>query len=690
VWPAADSTTLAFRARDDNTFTISLGDTPRVIGVARVGDTTTATGVSFAVSPSARGLSEFRLRIDRRETAIDRFQSNVKISRPARDVDLISIVARSGDPAQAAEIANMLARDLIANRQDARQGRTGSAVAFLKKQDDSLRRQLRDAEEKLRAYRQREHVVDGPEQARTQVSRLAQLQVEIAGVRAERDGFAKLMGQMLQDTTGESLGGQTPSRRLIGFPSLLRNQSASALLGALAQVETERSELLIRRVHGDSDVQVLTRRIRDIESQIQGIAESYVQGLTSQLTSLESEASRTGSQLDALPRTELEVARRERDARVLTELSVLVRTRLKEAEITGAAGDPNVRLAGAAALPTVPIRPRPLINLALSLLMGSLVGITSAVTLDYRDRSIRSRADALSASGLPVLGAIPQFESHSPSQSLPRSRRRRRRSRRARPLLLAAGQPAPRPSADGIAAAAIASRLVNRSSAPLAYVEAFIQLTVNLAIAFEDRPAKVMVVTSPLPSEGKTLTVANLALTVAAQGPRVLLIDADVRCGLIGDVFHSDRQPGFAELLAGTAEFHDVAHHIPLGEDTELVVVPAGDVMPVASRFHGMSRVRDVLEAVSPRFDLVLIDTPPTNLLSDAAVLGSAADAVLLVMRVGQTRVEAVRYAMDRLNAARAPAIGTLLNDIDLRRYGSDDGSYHYIAEVERYYAGRR
>jgi Mrp family chromosome partitioning ATPase len=95
------------------------------------------------------------------------------------------------------------------------------------------------------------------------------------------------------------------------------------------------------------------------------------------------------------------------------------------------------------------------------------------------------------------------------------------------------------------------------------------------------------------------------------------------------------------------------------------------------------------LEALAPQFDVVLLDSPPVNLLADAALLGSAADGVVLVVRAGHTRIEALRYAMDQLTAARAPVIGTLLNDIDLR-HSYADGSYPYLTDVERYYADRR
>lgn len=168
-----------------------------------------------------------------------------------------------------------------------------------------------------------------------------------------------------------------------------------------------------------------------------------------------------------------------------------------------------------------------------------------------------------------------------------------------------------------------------------------------------------------------------------------LLIDADLRCGLVHAVFGCRRQPGFAELLCGTSRFEDGAWRVPVGEKGELVILPSGVLLPTPGRGLEIERVREVLAWLAPQFDLVLIDTPPVNVLADAALLGSAADAVVLVVRAGHTGVEALRYAMDQLAAARAPVAGTLLNDIDLRQ-NTGDGSYRYLAEVERYYAGRR
>jgi protein-tyrosine kinase len=227
---------------------------------------------------------------------------------------------------------------------------------------------------------------------------------------------------------------------------------------------------------------------------------------------------------------------------------------------------------------------------------------------------------------------------------------------------------------------------VSQPDASPAYVESFNQLFVNLALTHHEHPLKVVVFTSALPGEGKSLSAINYALVGASRGLRVLLIDADLRCGVVSTVLGIKQSPGFAEVLSGDATFEQAAHHHSApSQYKSLIVLPSGMLPRVPGRVLTIERVRQVLTQVSPDFDIVVIDSPPINLLADAALLGSAADAVMLVVRVGITQVDDLRYAMEQLEATGAPLIGTLLNDIDLRKNSRDDGSYRYLAEAARY-----
>ncbi len=522
--------------------------------------------------------------------------------------------------------------------------------------------------------------MDAPEQARSQVTRLAELQSRLAVVRADRDAFAALIEQLRSDTTGQELGGQSPSRRLMAFPTLLQNQSASVLLGALAQAETQRADLLIRRTPQDSDVQVLTARIREIETQLRGIAESFEQSLANQVTSLTGEAAKFQTTLDALPDKELETARLQREVTVLNDLWVLVQTRLKEAEITGAVADPTVRVVDAAAPPARPSSPKLRLNLALGLVLGAMIGVLIALAREYADHAVRSRTDVRAASGLAVLAAIPRV---SGPRLLPLPWRRLQHNGGS-PNGNGAASPARGHATDSRheRIASIASLLVTEPGTPLAYVESFNQLFANLTLSHRSGPLSVVVMTSALPGEGKTLSAMNFALIGASWGLRMLLVDADLRSGMVSAVLGCEQAPGFSELLAGVAQANEVIREVTLGTDASIMVIPTGNAAKGGLRVLTLNRVRKVLRELAGQVDCVVIDTPPVNLLSDAALLGSAADAVVLVVRAGQTRTEDLQYAMYQLEEARAPFVGTLLNDIDLRRDSRYDGAYRYLARA--------
>jgi capsular exopolysaccharide synthesis family protein len=682
VAPGADTATLIVAAAADGRVSISHPAATRPVVTGRVGDTLDVSGVSIAVRPLLAAVSPVQINVVSLDQAVRNFNASLKVDRPQRDADLIAIRVRNADPVRAAAAANLLGENLITGGQRAQLARTGSAVAFLNQQLDTLGTQLRASEDALQSYTQRTGAVDAPEQARTQVGRLAQVQADRGAIVAERNALGALLLQIRTAGPADS-GGDAPASRLISFPTLFRNQAASELLGSLSQVQNQRSELLTRRTMQDPDVQVLTTRIHQIDRQLQSIAETYLQGLTNQIASLDAVARGFGGALDSLPAKEVATARLQRDVQVHQDLYTLIQTRLKEAQITDAMVDPSISVVDRAVAPDRPVRPRPMVNLALSLVLGSIIGAGAVLGRTLMDHSVRSRADALQAAGLPVLGAVPRLNV-TKRTALPNAWSTRRQFRNREPAMPATTAVASPKRSD---AAEIASLLVTRPDAPAGYVESFNQLHTNLALTCLEHSRRVLLVTSPLPGEGKTLSAINFALTLAGKGRRVLLIDADLRCGLIGDVFGCERQPGFAELLAGTASFESARRDIAVGPKGSLVIVPSGSRIESPGQLMTVERVREVLDPITSRFDSVIIDTPPVNLLSDAALLGSAADAVLLVVRAGHTRIEELSYAMDQLLAAHAPVVGTLLNDIDTRRNETDDGSYRYLGEVERYYA---
>jgi len=684
VAASADTGRLAVRADGDSGFAVWRLEAPSRAVWSPMGEPVEVAGVTLALGPAAAAIGDIRLEVVSRDEALRKFAKALKVTRPVRDADLIKIRFRNSDPELAARVANQLAGHLIVERQAELRRRTGIAVDFLREQLDTLGGQLQTAEDALRSYRERVGAVDPKEQARTQVGRLVQLEADRGSLEAEQVALSTLLRQIRLEEAAVP-DGPSPYRRLIAFPTLLRNPSAGQLLGTLAVVENERATLLQRRTWQDPDVTALSARVDDLDRQLRGIAETYLQGLTNQLAGMDQVGRRFGRELSSLPRKEVNSARLEREAGVLQEMYSLVQTRLKESEITQAMQDPTVRIADVAVAPAKPIRPRPEVNLSLSLVLGSLLGLGVSLAREMNDRSVRSRADALEVARLPVLAAIPRVEAKLPG------RLRRLGARRKRPAIGPRGSFSdPTESLNGSRTIGeIRARLISRPDTPRAYAESFNQLHANLALAHQDRPLKVLVFTSPLPGEGKTLSAINFALTAAARRLRVLLIDADMRCGMINQVFGCSREPGFAELVSGSSQFADGARRIEVGDGISFVLLPAGALSVAPGRVMSVERVRAALAGLANKCDLVVIDSPPVNLLADAALLGASADGVIVVVRAGKTEAEALRFAMDQLTATRAPLLGTVLNDLDTQRYGYEDGSNRYLAEAEKYYATR-
>src|SRR5262249_16595204 len=198
--------------------------------------------------------------------------------------------------------------------------------------------------------------------------------------------------------------------------------------------------------------------------------------------------------------------------------------------------------------------------------------------------------------------------------------------------------------------------------------EALGMLQTNIAFSLPDAAAKTLVFTSPLPGDGKTTTVVNLALSLAQRGIRVLLIDADVRRGVVHSVFGVAREPGLADVLRGAGQFEQVRRSITVDERGMMDYLATGKFSPGDYGLVASDAMRDLLARAREQYDLVIVDTPPVNIITDAAILAANADGVILVARVGVTQAPALRYAVEQLRHVRAVVLGVVLNDIDLRR----------------------
>lgn len=322
---------------------------------------------------------------------------------------------------------------------------------------------------------------------------------------------------------------------------------------------------------------------------------------------------------------------------------------IEDLETNGGAAEPTVQLVpgDSAELPTAPSSPNTRLALALGGLIGLALGIGYAVLRYVLDRRIRS-ADAVEReTGVAVVGLIPEEKTFTPEDRL-------------LPI---------DPTSSG------------QSAKLFAVSEAMRELRTNIRFMDVDNPPRVIVVSSPLPGDGKSTTSSNLAITLAANGEKVVLIDGDLRRPMIAKIFRLVGGVGLTDVLAERATFADIAQTVDSAGN--LLVVGAGKLPPNPSEVLGSARMRALIRDLA-QTHTVIIDAPPLLPVTDAAVLGHSADGVVVVASVGKTTFDALGKALQNLERAGARALGVVLNRVPRKRGGA--GYYDYRYGGDYYY----
>lgn len=292
---------------------------------------------------------------------------------------------------------------------------------------------------------------------------------------------------------------------------------------------------------------------------------------------------------------------------------------------------------GKAVLPSAPTSPNLKLNLALGALVGLALGVAYAVVRRYLDRRISKAAEIEQLFGVPVIGTLPV------------DRRLEERS-----TVLDAGTAARLQDAGG------------------AMAEALRELRTNLSFLDVDQPPRIIVVTSSVQSEGKSTATANLAVTMAAAGENVVVVDGDLRRPTLVDVFNLVPGAGVTDVLTGKAELADVLQ--PWGALPNLSVLGSGRIPPNPSELLGSQAMKNMLAALA-KDAVVLVDAPPLLPVTDAAVLSRAADGAIVVVRTGRTTQEQLGQSLGNLEKVKGRVLGAVLNYVPTR--GTDSYSYY-------------
>jgi len=581
-----------------------------------------------------------RARAMARTDAVAVLRGRMKVD-PVRDSRVVNVLVEDNDPKRAALAANAIADEFISFNMEEKRGTSRSASEWLRDQIEQLQTRLSQSEVALHRFKRENEIFTATlEDSQSIVGRrLSAISDALTRVREQRAGLA---GKVKTVRAARVQG------RLWSLPQVVASPVAQAHRQRALQLGEERAEAEAR--YGPDHPRLLALEGRrkaalDLaareEERIAGaleIEEEQAAATEANLTALLGSAKREASEVN---KKEVDFNRLRREQETSAKIVDLVTKRLKDVDLASLLRTNNVRVLDAAEQPGGPSAPNLKLALLAALAVGLILGVGQAFVREQLDNTVKTQEDLEQYARTPFLGLIPAVK----------------------PDDLEPGQ-----TPD--------LHILRKPKSPVA--ECCRTVRTNLLFLGTEKPLPRLVVTSSGPQEGKTTAVIDLGITFAQSGQRVLLVDTDLRRPRLHRAFDLPGEIGLTSVLLDESLLGQAlqATKVP-----DLSVLACGPLPPNPAELLHTERFRLLAAELGRRFDRVLFDSPPVGAVTDAQILASAVDGVLLLAKAGKTSKDAVARARRSLDDVDARVVGAVLNAVDL----SDRASGYYYYYYERY-----
>ncbi|MHB1001511.1 MAG: polysaccharide biosynthesis tyrosine autokinase, partial [Armatimonadota bacterium] len=539
-------------------------------------------------------------------------------------------------------------RDLEKNKRATRQARS-----YSEKQMIIISSDLDKANAELSSYKRQTGIVSPDIQIGKIAEHIAKLQLDGDAAKIELAISRKQVGALQSQ-----LSIQEPD--VLSSKTITRSPEFSAVLGKITDLNNQRVQLLEEFTPGSREIETIDGQIKTQKEQLKSLAENIVTSksesrnpirdalLTDYSRGVAAQAASTAriqavtSALDIAKQRSLSLPEEERKlSEKMQQTALLQRTYEMLSEkhyallLNEQAMLPNGEIITEAEIPGYPTYPDKKRNIMIFAIFGVIISIGVAALLERLDSSIHDPSIVDQQLGIPALSAIPEIPADMPH------------------LIIDSG-----------------------SSSILS--ESYRILRNNISFSAIDNPIKLLAITSPGRGEGKSTTSANLAIAMAMDGKKVLLIDCDLRRPSMHKLFKVSRDKGFTNVVTGSCKIEDA---ILSTEIENLHILPSGPLPPNPSEFLNSQHSRDLLKRVEDLYDMIIIDCPPSVGLSDVQVVSTMVDGILLLVCMGRTLRPHLQMTIRTLRQVKAPLIGSVINRMELRRPGYYSYDYDYDAQ---------
>lgn len=577
-----------------------------------------------------------------------------KISvEPQKNSNIVRISVEDKDPEKAAFLANAVASSYIEFNLEKKYFETKDAARWLVDQTMSLKQNLESSELALFEFKESNNVLATTFEAKQDLlaKQIAKLNNILTDQEIKRNALTAKIEEYANidfDNPNESFFYKLSKEdNVIGNMMKLKYLEVISKIDDLSQIYGEKHPKVVALLAEKKNI------IMTFKNEIAGILNSYnveLKMLDNEMKKNRKMLAETQDEAIKLKKLDIDYSKLKREVETNKKLYAIVLERSKKADLSALLKNNNIRIIDRALVDKTPVKPKMQTVLLAGFVMALVLASLVIILVEFFDTKFKSFKDVETISKKSILGLIPKFQLIGDSKFKE-----------------------------------IVFEEKNKQSLA---VEAFRTLRTNIKLTNPDSRLRILLVTSSIPHEGKTIIASNLAVSYSAAGKKVVFIDADMRKPRIHKVFGLDNEKGLSTLIVGEHSMDEVLNkNVYEGLD----VVTAGIIPPNPSELLESARFADIIKDFSAKYDVVVIDTPPMSPVSDAAIIAPLTDGMIITVNMSNTPRDVFKSVIQNIEKSDIPFLGTVINSVEDRQekrfkpyYGySYYNSYYYTSEED-------
>ena len=610
-------------------------------------------GFTFRLRPEFMQIrDEIRFDVRRFRNTVTWFQSFVDVTM-GKGGTMMKIRMTYDNPAIVAQMVNRLAFIFVEESKSFEKKNIDDRKIAIENRLESAKQKLDNDQRNLADFLKTNFKISLDADVENQISKQSLFEVEKSDLEYYRDVLKDYLGKMVEYGKSFITPGEEDSNIRYIYSKLVQNKLFvnDATMGIHAQEllknETARQDLLRKKIQPSSKMVIeIDNKIAEIQQKIFDSCNRVLEKTAADLILLNRQINSISREINNLPAERMRLANLQTEVKSSQQIYNKFLMQSTEFEIIKSVATEEIDILDPAIPPELPVNRGKKRLAGMGGVLALFLSVGMALFLEFMDKSVKSPADIKKYLKLDVIGTIPRVEFENENELKDADKLKH-----------------------------FDSQLVTYDDSPTPISEAYRALRTKIVYSKKIGKIKAFVVTSFAPSDGKSFTSANLAITLAQHKTNTILIDSDLRRGVLHNTFGIKKEPGISNLLMGMVKFDDIVQetYVP-----NLSLVSCGSMMPNPSELLGSIYLKQFIEEAKSRFDTIIFDSPPLNAATDAVVLGTQLDGVVLIVRADITNRNVAKQKLDLFENVPANILGVILNGANTELAHDGYSYYHY------------